>query len=176
MGHTARSRGGAQASPRAAVDSQPDQSPATDSIIHEGRLLARVRHSNVVTIYGAERIEDRIGLWMEFVKGRTLAQVVEQGKVFSAAEAVTIGIELCHAMTAVHAAGLLHRDIKANNVMLAEDGRIVLMDFGTGRELSDRSAAGLAGTHCIWRQSFFEVRRPASGATSTASGCCCITS
>ena len=78
---------------------------------------------NVVTIYGAERIDDRIGLWMEFVKGRTLEQVVEQGKVFSAAEAVTIGIELCRAMTAVHAAGLLHRDIKAHNVMLAEDGR-----------------------------------------------------
>ena len=132
--------------PAPTVDEQADQLAATDSIIHEGRLLARVRHSNVVTIYGAERIEDRIGLWMEFVKGRTLAQVVEQGKVFSASEAVSIGIELCHAMTAVHAAGLLHRDIKANNVMLAEDGRIVLMDFGTGRELGDRSAPGLAGT------------------------------
>lgn len=125
---------------------EADGSLAADSIIHEGRLLARVRHSNVVTIYGAERIEDRVGLWMELVKGRTLEQTLEQGKVFSADEAVEIGIELCHAMTAVHAAGLVHRDIKANNVMLAEDGRVVLMDFGTGRELADRSAAGLAGT------------------------------
>ncbi|MGH9331722.1 MAG: serine/threonine-protein kinase, partial [Vicinamibacterales bacterium] len=121
-------------------------SRVADSIIQEGRLLARVRHANVVTIYGAERIEDRIGLWMEFVRGRTLEQTLEQGKIFSAAEAVEIGIELCQAMTAVHAAGLLHRDIKAHNVMLAEEGRVVLMDFGTGRELTDPSAAGLAGT------------------------------
>ena len=54
------------------------------SIIEEGRLLARVRHPNVVTIYGAERIDDRVGLWMEFVKGRTLEQVIEQGHSFDA--------------------------------------------------------------------------------------------
>ena len=47
------------------------------SIIEEGRLLARVRHPNVVTIYGADRIENRVGLWMEFVKGRTLQQSLE---------------------------------------------------------------------------------------------------
>ena len=116
------------------------------SIIEEGRLLARVRHPNVVTIYGAERIAERIGLWMELVKGHTLQQLLDQGKRFSAAEAVEIGIELGRAVAAVHRAGLLHRDIKAHNVMLAEDGRVVLMDFGTGRELSDRSAAAPAGT------------------------------
>ena len=49
-------------------------------------------------------------------------------------------------MSAVHGAGLLHRDIKAHNVMRAEDGRIVLMDFGTGRELDDDASSDLAGT------------------------------
>ena len=60
-----------------------ESSPGGDrsaSIIEEGRLLARVRHPNVVTIYGAERIDDRIGLWMEFVKGRTLEQTIEAGR------------------------------------------------------------------------------------------------
>ncbi len=125
--------------------SAADESHAT-SIIEEGRLLARVRHPNVVTIYGAERIADQVGLWMEFVRGRTLEQLLEQGRVFRVAEVVDIGVELCHAVSAVHSAGLLHRDIKAHNVMLAEDGRVVLMDFGTGRELAAPSAAGLAGT------------------------------
>ena len=46
------------------------------SVIHEGRLLARVRHNNVVTIHGAERIGDAIGIWMELVRGRTLALVM----------------------------------------------------------------------------------------------------
>jgi serine/threonine-protein kinase len=128
----------------------PESEKTDDSrgaaIIEEGRLLARVRHPNVVTIYGADRIDDRVGLWMELVKGRTLQQAIEQGKQFPAKEVEVIGIELCHAVAAVHGAGLLHRDIKPHNVMLADDGRIVLMDFGTGRELSDDSAANLAGT------------------------------
>ncbi len=116
------------------------------SIIEEGRLLARVRHPNVVTIHGAERIENRIGLWMEFVKGRTLEQLLQEGKVFTPAEVIEIGVALCQAISAVHGAGLLHRDIKTHNVMLADDGRVVLMDFGTGRELNDGSIKGLAGT------------------------------
>ena len=119
---------------------------AASSIIHEGRLLAKVRHPNVVSIYGAEQIGDQIGLWMEFVRGHTLEQILDQRKVVSAAEAVDIGLELCRAVSAVHGAGLLHRDIKAHNVMRAEDGRIVLMDFGTGRELDDGASSDLAGT------------------------------
>jgi TolB-like protein len=116
------------------------------SIIQEGRLLARVRHPNVVTIYGAEQIGNRTGLWTEFVRGRTLKQIVDDGKVFSGAEATTIGVEVCQAVAAVHSEGLLHRDIKAQNVMLAENGQAMLMDFGTGREFADNSTSDLAGT------------------------------
>ena len=119
---------------------------AASAIIHEGRLLARVRHPNVVTIHGAEQVADQIGLWMEFVRGHTLEQILDQRQVVSAAEAVGIGLELCRAVSAVHGAGLLHRDIKAHNVMRAEDGRIVLMDFGTGREFDDDASSDLAGT------------------------------
>ena len=119
---------------------------AASTIIHEGRLLARVRHSNVVTIYGAEQISDRIGLWMEFIRGETLEQILDQRTVVSNSEAVAIGVELCRAISAVHGAGLLHRDIKTHNVMRSADGRIVLMDFGTGRELDDDASSDLAGT------------------------------
>ena len=119
---------------------------AASTIIHEGRLLARVRHPNVVTIYGAEQIDDQIGLWMEFVRGHTLEQILDQREVISAAEAIDIGMELCRAVSAVHGAGLLHRDIKTHNVMRADNGRIVLMDFGTGREFDDDFSSDLAGT------------------------------
>jgi serine/threonine-protein kinase len=116
------------------------------SIIREGRLLAKVRHPNVITIYGAEQIGDRVGIWMEFVRGQTLEQLLRSGTVFSAHDAVDIGVDLCRAVSAVHAAGVLHRDIKAHNVTRAEDGRVVLMDFGTGRELDDNSSSDLTGT------------------------------
>ncbi len=125
---------------------RPSADRAGSSIIHEGRLLARVRHPNVVTIYGAQQIDGHIGMWMEFVRGRTLEQVLQERQAFSAAETTRIGIEICRAVSAVHAAGLLHRDIKAHNVMLADDGRVVLMDFGTGREVEDGETADLAGT------------------------------
>jgi TolB-like protein len=128
----------------------PPQAAGQDSTgfsaIDEGRLLARIRHPNVVTIYGAERIDGRVGLWMELVKGRTLEQVLRDDAPFVPREAIRVGVELCRAVAAVHAAGLLHRDIKAQNVMLAEDGRLVLMDFGTGRELDNRPDVYVSGT------------------------------
>jgi len=113
--------------------------------IEEGRLLARVRHPNVVTIYGADRIGDRVGLWMELVKGRTLEQLLQQGHEFDLSEIARVGSDLCHAVAAVHDAGLLHRDIKAQNVMVGDDGRVLLMDFGTGRERGE-NGPDMAGT------------------------------
>jgi TolB-like protein/Tfp pilus assembly protein PilF len=83
---------------------------------------------------------------MELVRGRTLEQVLKQQGPFSAAEAMRIGRDLCGAVSAVHSAGLLHRDIKAHNVMLADTGRVVLMDFGAGREFTDNAVSDLSGT------------------------------
>ena len=103
------------------------------SIIEEGRLLARIHHSNVITVYGAERIDNQVGLWTELIRGQTLEQLIREKGPFSAQEATAVGIDLCRALSAVHRAGLLHRDIKAHNVMREEGGRIVLMDFGAGR-------------------------------------------
>lgn len=117
--------------------------------IEEGRLLARVRHPNVVSVFGAERIDGRVGLWMEFVHGHTLTDWMREHGPFSAEEATSIGIELCLALAAVHDAGLLHRDIKPQNVMRGHDGRVVLMDFGAGIDQSQPALVGareLAGT------------------------------
>ena len=122
-----------------------DDGPGS-AVIEEGRLLARVRHPNVVTIYGAEPIDGRIGLWMEFVKGRTLEEALRSGRTFTAAEVTRLGLDLCSAVAAVHAAGLVHRDIKAQNVMLDDSGRLVLMDFGAGHEADDSTGKATAGT------------------------------
>lgn len=119
------------------------------AVIEEGRLLARIRHPNVVTVYGADRIDGRIGLWMEFVRGRTLEEVLQAHGPLAGHEAAHIGIDLCRALSAVHRAGLIHRDVKAQNVMREAGGRIVLMDFGAGREPGGPAGNGqpqLAGT------------------------------
>jgi serine/threonine protein kinase/tetratricopeptide (TPR) repeat protein len=117
-------------------------------VVEEGRLMARVRHPNVVTIYGAQRVDGRTGLWMEFIDGRTLEADLHDGLRFDAHALVSIGVELCRALGAVHDAGLVHRDVKSTNVMRDPNGRVVLGDFGTGLELDEPEAEriGLAGT------------------------------
>src|SRR5262249_34888359 len=69
--------------------------------IEEGRLLARVRHPNVVAVYGAERLGSHIGIWTEFIHGKTLEQLLWDGP-FLATEATAIGAEVCSALSAVH--------------------------------------------------------------------------
>jgi serine/threonine-protein kinase len=113
-------------------------------IINEARRLARVRHPNVVVVHGVAEHDRRVGLWMELINGATLEQVLDKNGPFSAREAALIGIDLCRALSAIHGAGLIHRDVKAQNVMREEGGRIVLMDLGTGREIV-RDAAVVSG-------------------------------
>lgn len=100
------------------------------AIVDEGRLLASVRHPHVVTVYDAARHGETVGVWMEFVRGRTLAEMVHADGPFGPHETIAIGIALCGAVSAIHHVGLLHQDIKADNVMRERGGRIVLMDFG----------------------------------------------
>jgi eukaryotic-like serine/threonine-protein kinase len=100
--------------------------------LHAARMLVRVRHRHVVTVHGADVHDGRLGFWMDYVDGLTLSRVIQLGGRRSAGEAVAWGQELCRALAAVHAAGLVHRDVRAQNVMRqAGDGRLILMDFRT---------------------------------------------
>lgn len=129
-----------------------------EAVLQEARRLAKVRHPNVVTVYGADLIEGHVCLWMEYVRGISLEALLREptfqvqvpaapagssGSVgrTSASEAARIGRDLCAALAALHAAGLVHGDVKAQNVLREEGGRIVLMDLGSGRELTARSEA-----------------------------------
>ncbi len=117
-------------------------------VVREAQALARVRHPNVVLVHGADVHENRVGFWMELLRGRTLEELLTSHGPFGAIEAAVAGQELCRAVAAVHAAGLVHRDIKAKNVMREPGGRLVLMDFGAGqrRDLEDTGPVHLVGT------------------------------
>lgn len=116
----------------------------------EGRRLARVRHPNVLVVHGADVHDGRMGIWTDLVRGKSLEAYLKQHGHLSAREATLIGLDLCRALAAVHAAGLVHRDVKTSNVMREEGGRIVLMDFGSMAELPPPGArskgAGPQGT------------------------------
>ena len=145
--------------------------PETSRITREGRLLARVRHPNVITVHGVDVHEGRVGLWMELLRGQTLEQQLQTRGAFGAREAALVGIDLCRALAAIHAAGLLHRDVKADNVIREDGGRIVLMDLGTGREIDPAARRGLpdfAGTPLYIAPEVFDGT-PASEATDVYS-------
>jgi len=118
----------------------PSSRPQTldqEEILREGRLLARLRHPNVITVHAAEIHDGTLGISMEMVQGSTLARLLRKQGRFGAREAALIGVDLCRALAAVHGAGLVHRDVKAQNVMRGDGGRILLMDFGAGRDLDE---------------------------------------
>ena len=107
-----------------------DRESESRALVAEARAMARIRHPNVVPIFGVDQHDGRVGFWSDFVQGSTLADLVALQGPFGPREAALVGIDVCRAMGAVHAAGLIHRDIKAGNVMREEGGRILLMDFG----------------------------------------------
>ena len=127
--------------------------------LDEGRRLARVDHPHVVRVYGVDEAHGRLGLWMERIEGRTLADLVRDQGRFSAEETAVLGEKIARGLAAVHAAGVVHRDVKAQNVMRADGGRVVLMDFGTAVE-SGHEDAGVEGTPFYLAPELFE-RHPA---------------
>jgi TolB-like protein len=114
-------------------------------VLNEARTLARVRHPHVVTVHGADVHDGRVGLWMEFVRGRTLSTMLAAQGPMSAGEAAIVGQEMCRALGAVHAAGLVHGDVKAQNVIRESGGRFVLMDFGAGQFIDHQGSAAKRG-------------------------------
>ncbi len=99
-------------------------------MLREARALAAVQHANIVHIYGIDRHDGRVGFWTDFVKGKTLSALLAEQGPFGPREAAAIALDVTRALAAVHRTGILHRDIKAENVMREEGGRILLMDFG----------------------------------------------
>jgi len=118
------------------------------ALLREGRLLARIRHPNVVTVYGVSEQDGTVGLWMEFVRGRTLDRLILDDGLLGWGQAAQLGIDLCQALSDLHDQKVVHGDIKAKNVMREDSGRVVLMDFGLGRDLraGSDSAAYIGGT------------------------------
>jgi serine/threonine protein kinase len=98
--------------------------------LRESRLAARLGHPNVVRIFDVGEDEGRPFMAMEYVDGETLAELVAQRGPLPASEVATLGVQACAALSAAHAAGLVHRDVKPQNLLLGTDGVLKLGDFG----------------------------------------------
>ncbi|WP_166381078.1 serine/threonine-protein kinase [Catellatospora methionotrophica] len=98
--------------------------------LREARAIARLSHPNVVRIFDVVTVDGRPWIVMEYLTGKSMAALMtEQGRL-APARVAEIGLGVLGALRAAHDAGMLHRDVKPGNVMLGDDGRVVLTDFG----------------------------------------------
>ncbi|MEZ7004484.1 serine/threonine-protein kinase [Streptomyces sp. AD55] len=110
--------------------SESDQAILLARTRGEARAAARINHSAVVTVHDVLEHDGRPWIVMELVEGRSLADAVRDEERVAPREAARIGLWVLRALRAAHTAGVLHRDVKPGNVLLAEDGRVLLTDFG----------------------------------------------
>jgi serine/threonine-protein kinase len=98
--------------------------------LREARMAARLSHPNVVRVFDVGEDSGRPFIAMEYVEGGTLADLVTRRGPLPPAEVATLGVQACAALAAAHAAGLVHRDVKPQNLLLGSDGVLKLGDFG----------------------------------------------
>jgi serine/threonine-protein kinase len=112
--------------------------------VREARLAARLAHPNVVRVFDVGEDDGRPFIAMEYVDGETLAEVVARRGALPPAEAARLGLQICACLAAAHAAGLVHRDVKPQNLLLGSDGVLKLGDFGiaVGHEGTRLTVAG----------------------------------
>lgn len=101
-----------------------------ERMLREARAAGRLNHPNVVAVYDVVQTEGQPWIVMEYVRSRSLYQVVKEDGPLSPRRTAEIGLAVLSALRAAHEAGVWHRDVKPGNVLLADDGRVVLTDFG----------------------------------------------
>jgi serine/threonine-protein kinase len=121
----------------------------SDRFAREARAAARLTHLNVVSVYdqGSEQAADglHVFLVMELVEGRTLRELLRERGRLSPAEAISIMEPVLSALAAAHRAGLVHRDVKPENILLSDDGIVKVADFGLARAVEADAAATRTG-------------------------------
>lgn len=101
----------------------------------EARFAASLNHPNIVSIYTVGKHEDVRYISMEYVKGKTLTALIREAGRLSIARALEITLQAADALAAAHKVDMVHRDVKPDNIMIDEAGRVKVMDFGLARGL-----------------------------------------
>ncbi|WP_185837002.1 serine/threonine-protein kinase [Streptomyces sp. WAC 06783] len=107
--------------------------------LREAKAIARIRNNGAVTVYDVVDEDDRPWIVMELVEGRSLAEVVRDDGPLTPRRAAEVGLAVLDVLRAAHREGILHRDVKPSNVLMSDDGRVVLTDFGIAQVEGDPS-------------------------------------
>jgi len=118
--------------------------------VQEARTIAKWRHENIVQIYYADEIDGLYYFVMEYIEGRdlgvVLSDVISQGELLPHEEILRVGRSVAAALDYAHQHGIIHRDVKPSNVLLSNDERVILVDFGLALDVSQGSQGDAFGT------------------------------
>ncbi|MBW0124717.1 serine/threonine-protein kinase, partial [Pseudonocardia oceani] len=138
---------------------------ARQRLMREGRIGARLQHAHVISMFDVVIHEDRPWLVMEYLPSQSLAQVLASKGPMEPRAAADMGRQVADGLAAAHLAGVVHRDVKPGNVLIGEDGRVKLTDFGVSRAVDDvqLTRTGLiAGTPAFLAPEIARGREPAA--------------
>jgi len=121
----------------------------TDRFLNEAKIIAKTNHPNIVTLYNFGSWEGGLYIAMEFVKGTSLRKILTH-QPFSLKRALEILLQIAYAICHLHTHGVVHGDVKPENILINESGQVKLIDFGIARILTDNekkeSSGRLIGT------------------------------
>ena len=103
-----------------------------ERFVHEAKAASALSHTNVTTIYEIDEFEGQTFIVMEYCEGQTLRQVIQK-ETLSIKKVLDIAIQICEGLTIAHEKGIVHRDIKSDNIMLTPRGQVKIMDFGLAK-------------------------------------------
>ncbi|MFG3658179.1 serine/threonine-protein kinase [Streptomyces sp. NPDC047706] len=107
--------------------------------LREAKAIARIRNTSAVTVFDVVDEDDRPWIVMELVEGKSLAEVIREDGLLQPRRAAEVGLAVLDVLRSAHREGILHRDVKPSNVLIADDGRVVLTDFGIAQVEGDPS-------------------------------------
>lgn len=110
--------------------SGPQSGKALKRFMVEAQAAGRLTHPHIATIYEVGRHEDQTFIVMQYIAGQSLRKRLDAGRAFSAEEAADLAVPICQALDYAHRSGVVHRDIKPDNILLDGDGKPYLVDFG----------------------------------------------
>jgi len=114
-------------------------------VLHEGRAAARLSHPRIAPVFDVIEDQDTSFLVMEYVEGRTLRSLLRNGPL-PVPRAVALGLELCEALASAHGNGVVHGDVKPENLCIAPDGHLKVLDFGIARIVRPAAEPAAAAT------------------------------
>ncbi|MGW0966985.1 serine/threonine-protein kinase [Streptomyces sp. NPDC002516] len=107
--------------------------------LREAKAIARIRNNGAVTVFDVVDEDNRPWIVMELIEGKSLAEAIREDGLLTPKRAAEVGLAILDVLRAAHREGILHRDVKPSNVLISDDGRVVLTDFGIAQVEGDPS-------------------------------------